>query len=121
MAKHAYVYTLTIKNGQQDAMLEGGDGVKAISQATDITIYCPTTMPETVTVQVSPNEDSSESSYGYHNLYASGADVTLVAGKAITLPDVAARALNLHAGSAVGADRVFYVAFKMDVFRAYGG
>lgn len=67
-----------------------------------LTVIDPATLPETVTVQVSHRPDGA-----FVALQRSGADVTLPAGKAVTISDLNVGALRLSSGTNVAADRVF--------------
>jgi len=119
MAKHLHRETVTILIGGTDGALESQQGLEALSQASAMTIYSPTTLAETVTVQVSADEKPAGTLYGYKSLQrwtsTGAADVTLVANKAIVLPNIACAALNLHAGGAVAAARTFIIVFSLDV------
>jgi hypothetical protein len=64
-------------------------------------LYAPATLPETVTVEVSPDD------VVWDTLRASGSDITLAAGKADPLIGLTCYALRLKAGAAVAGARVF--------------
>ena len=68
-----------------------------------LTFFPPGTLPEAITVHVSPALGGT-----YVPLQSGGSNYTVPAGKATQVP-VVAGGLKLSAGSAVGADRVFTV------------
>jgi hypothetical protein len=83
-------------------MATTGDGFR---DADSITIFAPDTLPETVTVQV----DSSETAVNFNPLFRGAADVTVPAGKAITIELLSFKALKVVAGAGVAAQRTFKV------------
>jgi hypothetical protein len=102
MPKHTYREQMTIANGTQDAVLEGREAARAFEQATDITILCPATLPETVTVLVAQREDPQASDYKTVTLAGTVTPVALGAGFAVPMPStLVAEAMKLHAGAAV--------------------
>lgn len=74
--------------------------------ADSISIAAPATLPEATTVQVSMDESGAE---GWHNLVRGGADVTIAAGKAVTVELISFKAIRLSAGGNVAAQRTFKV------------
>lgn len=83
--------------------IASGDGFR---DADSISIHAPDTLPEAITVHV----DNAESAVNFNPLQRpAGTDVTIVAGKTITISDIAFKALKLVAGAAVGAARTFKV------------
>lgn len=115
MGQHQFpLPDLVIPSGQTDsnvllatgrptapAMATSGDGFR---DADSITISAPDTLPETVTVHV----DTDESAVNFNPLFR-GADVTIGAGKAVTIDLISFRALKLVAGAGVAAERRFEV------------
>jgi hypothetical protein len=83
-------------------MATTGDGFR---DADFVTIHAPDTLPETVTLHV----DSSEAAVNFNPLYRGGADVTIPAGKAVTIDELAFRAMKLVSGVGVAAQRTFKV------------
>ena len=103
MASHDHAITLTIASG--GTSIEYID--RKMSQAVAAVLYCPATLPETVTVYVAAKAASAPT---YVKLQNSGADITGAAGKAIPFPAGAPgafEAIKLLAGGAVAADRTF--------------
>lgn len=94
------VQTLTIPSGQtnSNAVVIGG-----YLQA--CTIFAPTTLPETITVQVEPTATGTD----FKTLQSGGADITIGAGKAVMIIEGAFKQIRFVAGASVGADRVFTI------------
>lgn len=99
------IHVLTIPNGQtaSNAVAIGGV-LKAFC------VFAPSTLPETVAVQLEPSQDGTD----YRTLQSGGADVTVGAGKAVMIMEGAFSQLRLLAGGAVAAERVFRVSFVME-------
>lgn len=112
MPRHRMVLPdLVIASGQTASNaidLAAGVNTKiALGTLVDFIVYAPSTLPETVSVQISYLESPTASDWS--TVYVSGADVTVPAGKAVVVPVGAAAALRLLAGGAVAADRTFRV------------
>lgn len=84
-------------------MVTTGDGFR---DADSITIYAPDTLPETVTVQVDSTEPAATN---FNPLQRGGADVTVPAGKAVTVDSISFRAMKLVSGVGAAAQRTFKV------------
>lgn len=100
------VTQLTILNGQTSS------GQLSLILNTDreliaVTILSPTTLPETVNVQVSTAIGGT-----YRTLQSDGVDIVLPANKATTITHLVAGSLKLLAGAAVGGDRAFDVCMR---------
>lgn len=74
--------------------------------ADSITFFGPATLPETATLQSSDTEDGSS---GWFNVSRGGVDVTIPAGKAVTLELPSFRAIRVLLSGAAGATRTFKV------------
>ena len=96
--------TLTISNGGTVSDALGFNDLRFLDQ---VTIYAPETLAETVTVEVAGLRVPAATDW--KDFAEAGTPVTLTAGEALTIPDVAFMGLRLVAGSAVAADRVFRV------------
>jgi len=83
-------------------MVTTGDGFR---DADSITIFAPDTLPETATVNV----DSAEAGVNMDPLQRGGADVTIAAGKAVTIELLSIKALEIVLSGAAGATRTFKV------------
>lgn len=83
-------------------MATTGDGFR---DADAITIFAPDTLPEVATVHV----DSAETAVNFNPLQRGGADVTIAAGKAVTIELISFKALKIVLGGAAGATRTFKV------------
>lgn len=94
------VQTVTILSGatESNGLVLGGF-LKACS------VFAPSTLPETVSVQLEPTRDGVE----WRTLQSGGTDVTIPAGKVAMILEGAFKKLRLLSGAAVGADRVFQV------------
>lgn len=84
-------------------MATSGEGFR---DADSITIYAPDVLAETVTVQVDSTEPVATN---FNPLSRGGADVTIPAGKAITLELLSFKALKLVAGVGVAGTKTFKV------------
>lgn len=95
--------TLSIAAGQTDsaALLATRD----FREADSISIFAPAVLPETVTLQGAPNE--SPAAGDWMTVSRGGADVSVPAGKVVTIELPSFKALRLHAGGAVAAQRDF--------------
>lgn len=78
-----------------------GDGFR---DADSITIHAPDVLAETVTVQVADVAGGN-----FNPLSRGGADVTIPAGKSVTIELLSWKAMKLVAGVAVAAARTFKV------------
>lgn len=110
MPRHGVTIPLTIPNGTKTVEFKGNQAKIALGAMTQATLYCPGTLPETVTVKIAQKDDPAAGDY--ETLY-NGADVVAVAAKAVALPDFTAEALELSSGTNVGADRVFYLVLQL--------
>ena len=72
--------------------------------ADSITVFGPGTLPETATVQVGDDENLGGT---WYNLFRSGADVIIPAGKAITMELPSFRRLRISLSGAAGGTRTF--------------
>lgn len=96
---------VTIASGQTDSNAIGG-----MDDAEALTIYAPGTLTGTITIQVAPDRQVSEGGSAVTTWYtkqSGGADITIPAGKSVTLTDIGFRQLRLHSTSAEGANRTF--------------
>ena len=84
-------------------MATTGDGFR---DADSITIYAPDTLPETVTIHVDSSEPAATN---FDPLQRGGADVTVPAGKAVTLDLISFKAMKLVSGVGTGGIRTFKV------------
>lgn len=100
--------SLTIASGQTNGTAIGG-----FDDAEALVIYAPATLTGTITLQVAPEREASEggtsTAQSWATMQSGGVDITLPAGKALTLTDIAFRQLRLVSGSAEGGDRAFRV------------
>lgn len=92
-----YRRTLTIPNGEDES-----EAIK-VENVAGITFISPSTLPETVTIEVSG--ERSGNSFG--TLEEGGSDVELAAGKALVVSPLPAKRIRLASGANVGADRDF--------------
>lgn len=83
-------------------MSTGGGGFR---DADAITIEAPAVLAEVATVQVAEKEVGGT----FDNLQRNGADVTIAAGKAITIGDISFKAIQISLGVAAAATRTFKV------------
>lgn len=94
------VQVLTIPNGNTVSNeVEIGGWLRACS------VFAPTTLPETVSIQMEPTRDGAT----WRILQSGGADVTVPAGRVAIIMEGVYRKLRLSAATAVAADRVFHV------------
>lgn len=109
--------TLTIALGATESNeISLNDGVQskiALGTLVDLVVFAPSTLPETVTVQLSWLDRPATTDWRV--AYVAGADVTVPAGKAVSVPMAAMKALRLQAGGAVAAARVFHVLGQADI------
>lgn len=99
--------SLTIVSGQTTGTAIGG-----LDDSEAFTIYAPASLTGNITMQVSPDRQVSEggpASAAWSTLQSGGVDITLTAGKALTITDVAIRQLRLVSDVAEGADRTFRI------------
>jgi hypothetical protein len=85
------------------AQLSNVLGRQSLTEMDAITFFAPATLPETVNPQISPKDGSVDADFV--NLQIAGADVVLVAGKALELTDIAWKELRLRATAPVAAQR----------------
>ena len=104
MSGHVSIVTsFVIESGQTESnTLTATD----FRDADSLSIFAPTTLPETVTLQAAPN--SSPVAADWVDVDRGG-DVTMVAGAVKTIELPAFMALRLRAGVAVAATRTFPV------------
>jgi hypothetical protein len=82
-------------------------------------IYSPSTLPETITIQAAPNTNPQAADWKTLQ-WQPGTDVTIPAGKAVNVPLVGGvKALRIHAGGAVAAQRDFQVIMQIDADSAF--
>ena len=109
---------LSIPNGQtksnsvQGAWDTTNAGRVAMNFATSITIKAPAALTGVVTVQIAQTHPSVDADFV--NLQQQGADLTIAAGKAVTITHVAAQDLRLSSAGAEGAQRDFDVSIQED-------
>lgn len=99
---------LTILNGQTTGTVVGG-----FEDAEALCIWAPAALTGTITIQVAADREASEggsTSQTWGTMQSGGSDITLPAGKVLTLTDIAFRQMRLISGSAEGSDRTFKVA-----------
>lgn len=77
------------------------------TQSYSITIWAPATIDTSATVQINYLHASNTGWTSYQQ--TPGTDLTIVAGKAITVTAVQAAALRILGGASAGAERTFYV------------
>lgn len=106
----AILGTLTIVNGATDSGILVPK-TKGFGYLSTLIVYCPATLPETITMQVDPYEANQT----WYTLQDNGADVAFAAGKAVVVFTGAFQSMRLHAGVAVAADRVFVVTGQLDL------
>ena len=100
---------LVIPSGQQASNAIGG-----MDDAEALTFYAPAALTGTITIQVAPDKQASEggpatSTLTWYTKQSGGADITIPAGKSVTLTDIGFRQMRLASGSAEGADRTFKI------------
>jgi len=101
-----------IGNGTTTSNAIGG-----FEDAEALVIYAPAALTGTVTLQVAPDREASERDQSgaaaaaivWATMQSGGSDITIPAGKALTLTDIGFRQMRLVSGSAEGADRTFKV------------
>ena len=99
---------IIIGSGQTTSSAIGGfDDSEALA------IWAPGTLTGTITLQIAPERQATEggtsSVQTWATLQSGGVDITLSAGKALTITDIAFRQLRLVSTSAEGAERSFKV------------
>jgi hypothetical protein len=117
MAVHsAGPYTLTIANGGTDSgALSASSSVSAgilkllVGSLISVTVFAPATVTGTITIQVKPNPAAAD----WTTLQSAGADVTIAAGKAVTLSSIPFGDMRIHSSGAEGAERVFTLLFQI--------
>jgi hypothetical protein len=102
-------FTLTIANGAT-LSAEQPMTVNGSRRRLSLLIGSPTTMPESITILVRRTIGGTA-----YTLQSGGADITLTAGKATPIYPISVASLQLKAGGAVGADRVFEIMGAADV------
>lgn len=95
---------LVVASGQtaSNSLLAGRD----YRDADSITLFGPAVLAEVATVQVGPDEDTGGV---WSALSRGGADVTVAAGKAVTIELPSFRRVRINLGGAAAADRTFGV------------
>src|SRR5258708_3504457 len=91
------------------AMTTDGNGFR---DADSITIEAPAVLAEVATIQVAEKEVGG----AFNNLQRAGADVTVAAGKAITIADISFKALQISLGVVAAATRTFKVTKGVRVY-----
>lgn len=86
-----------------------GQARSAIGVAADMMVYPPPALTGVVTVEVSPNYGGS---LGWSTLQQNGADVTVAAGKALSIPIAAFGDIRFKSAGAEGAQRDFTIVFQ---------
>jgi hypothetical protein len=117
MAVHnAGPYTLTIANGGTDSgALSAATGVSAgvlkllVGAVVSVTIFAPAALTGTITIQVKAHPSDS----AWTTLQAAGADITVGAGKAVTLSSIPFGDMRIHSSGAEGAERIFSLLFQI--------
>lgn len=116
MSQHIFpLADLVVASGQTDSnvlssdgaivdMAHSGDGFR---DASYITIFAPDTLPELATVYVDSGLPGAP--VNFNPLQRAGADLTVPAGKAVTVDGVSFRAIRITLGGAAGATRTFKV------------
>jgi len=105
---------LTIANGGTtspalSSVWSKGQARSAIGVAADLIIYAPAALTGVVTIEISPSYGGA---LGWSTLQANGADVTVPAGKAISVPIGAFGDIRLKSAGAEGAARDFQLVFQ---------
>jgi hypothetical protein len=95
--------TLTIANTQTTSPAVSLSAIGTI-RLLALSITAPAVMAETVNIEI-----STDDAVTFARLQSGGADIALVAAKAIQLTELVATHLRLVAGAAVAADRVFKI------------
>lgn len=103
--------TLTISSGQTNSSILANR--MAFGAATDVIIFCPSTLPETVVLKGAALDSAVAADF--RTLNVSGGDITLTAGKAVVVPTTSFAALMAVASVAVAADRAFDVVCQVDI------
>jgi len=101
MGRHTHQIALTIPLGETEASLTDANSARIFRQAERVAVYPPTTLPETVTLEVAPVESPVAADWTTVGLVDV---VAQVAGHLVPF-----RALKLTAGVGVAADRVFRI------------
>lgn len=91
--------------------------IGGFDDAEALVIYAPAALTGTVTLQVAPDRQASERDQSlaaapavvWSTMQSGGSDITIPAGKALTLTDIGFRQMRLVSGSSEGADRTFKV------------
>lgn len=102
----ANLTSLTIASGQTVGAAIGG-----MDDAEALVIYAPAALTGTITLQISPTREASEGggTATWATLQSGGADITLGAGKALTITDIGFRQLRMVSDAAEGATRTFLI------------
>jgi len=99
---------LVIASGQTNS-----NAISGAEDAEALTFYAPSALTGTITLQVAKERAVSEggtaASVTWHTKQSGGADITIPAGKSITITDIGFRQFRLVSGSAEGAERTFKV------------
>lgn len=129
MGRHLHnIGTISILNGQTDSAIFGPPlsgtaptGSQAVlGSIANMIIYTPATLPETITLLVSPLDSTGGPPAAPNDLktlqWQPGQVLTLTAGVAMNIPLVAGfRSFRIHAAAAVAAQRDFVVVVQLDV------
>lgn len=113
MPRHLHgPFTLTIVNAASDS---GTYAVQSTLGSLDrITFFAPATLPETVTLQVSPIDSPTAGDWKTYTWQPGAVDIAFTAAKALNVPLIGGfRAIRLHATAPVAADRVFQIVVQI--------
>lgn len=119
MSRQLATAVLSIPNAQtKSGSIQGywdstNAGKVAMQAAASITIKAPAALTAVVTVQVAMTEPSADADFV--NLQQGGADLTIAAGKAVTITHLGAKDLRLISAGAEGAQRDFFVTLQEDI------
>lgn len=110
---HIAQYTLSIANGASNgaalsSVLSVGQIKLFFGTSDNIIIYAPAVLTGVVTLQYSPVD--SPAAGDWKTVQVNGADVTIAAGKAVSIHGVSARDLRLVSAGVEAAQRDFVIA-----------
>lgn len=99
-----------------DAVILNGEtesnAVHGCDDAEALTVIAPVTVSGTITIQVSsdpPSSDGGTTSPTFRTLQSGGSDITLPAGKGLTITDISFRQLKMVSSTGEGAARTFKI------------
>ena len=85
--------------------------IGSLEDADTVTIYGPTALTGTVTIQIEPSAAGTT----WLDLTSGGSDVTIGVGNAVVIGDISFRQLRLSSSAAEGAERIFRVTKQFQV------